>query len=129
MPRVLLMLLALLAALLSAAILLGALPALGLPLATSLTPLWWGLLLTLLLVAGCDALWLHRLPSPRLQRSLPGNLPLGRWSEVRLTLHHDYRQPLAVQAFADHQHSSAQRDLADLVVTQGACPGIQPSAG
>jgi len=42
-------LLALLAALLSAAILLGALPALGLPLPASLTPLWWGLLLTLLL--------------------------------------------------------------------------------
>ena len=64
-------LLALLATLLSAAILLGALPALGLPLPASLTPLWWGLLLTLLLVAGCDALWLHRLPSPRLRLPHP----------------------------------------------------------
>ena len=94
-------LLALLAALLSAAILLGALPALGLPLPASLTPLWWGLLLTLLLVAGCDALWLHRLPSPRLQRSLPGNLPLGRWSDVQLRIEHDYSQVMHLELF-DH---------------------------
>ena len=94
-------LLALLAALLSAAILLGALPALGLPLPVSLTPLWWGLLLTLLLVAGCDALWLHRLPSPRLQRSLPGNLPLGRWSDVQLRIEHDYSQAMHLELF-DH---------------------------
>ena len=94
-------LLALLAALLSAAILLGALPALGLPLPASLTPLWWGLLLTLLLVAGCDALWLHRLPSPRLQRSLPGNLPLGRWSDVQLHIEHDYAQTMHLELF-DH---------------------------
>ncbi|ERI52339.1 membrane protein, partial [Pseudomonas sp. EGD-AK9] len=46
-------------------------------------------------------LWLRRLPSPRLERALPGNLPLGRWSEVQLTAHHDYAQGLEVEAF-DH---------------------------
>ena len=100
------LLLALIGGLLALAIVLGSLPLLGIKLPQTLQPLWWGLLLALLLIAAADALWLRRLPTPRLQRQLPGNLPLGRWSEVRLTLHHDYRQPLAVQAFdqdaADH---------------------------
>ncbi len=95
------LLLALIGGLLALAIVLGSLPLLGIKLPQTLQPLWWGLLLALLLIAAADALWLRRLPTPRLQRQLPGNLPLGRWSEVRLTLHHDYRQPLAVQAF-DH---------------------------
>jgi uncharacterized protein (DUF58 family) len=93
--------LGLLAGLLSLAIVLGSLPLLGIKLPQTLQPLWWGLLLALLLIAGLDAVWLRRLPSPRVQRQLPGNLPLGRWSEVRLTLHHNYGQPLVVQAF-DH---------------------------
>ena len=58
-------------------------------------------MLTLLLVAGSDALWLHRLPSPRLQRSLPGNLPLGRWSDVQLHIEHDYAQTMHLELF-DH---------------------------
>ena len=93
--------LGLLGGLLALAIVLGSLPLLGVKLPATLQPLWWGLLLALLLVAALDAAWLRRLPSPRMERQLPGNLPLGRWSEVRLTLHHDYRQSLAVQAF-DH---------------------------
>lgn len=95
------LLLGLLGGLSVVAVLLGALPLLGVRLAASLMPLAWGLLLALLLVAAVDALWLRRLPSPRLERALPGNLPLGRWSEVQLTAHHDYAQGLEIEAF-DH---------------------------
>jgi uncharacterized protein (DUF58 family) len=95
------LLLGLLGGLFAVAVLLGALPLLGMRLAASLMPLAWGLLLALLLVAAVDALWLRRLPSPRLERALPGNLPLGRWSEVQLTAHHDYALGLEIEAF-DH---------------------------
>lgn len=95
------LLLGLLAALLFLAILLGSLPLLQIKLPATLQPLWWGLLLAVALLATVDALWLRRLPTPRLERHLPGNLPLGRWSEVRLTVHHDYRQALQASLF-DH---------------------------
>ena len=95
------LLLALLALLLVCALLLGALPLLGVKLPASVALLWMGGLLALLLVASADALGLRRRPSPRLQRSLPGNLPLGRWSEVQLEIHHDYPQPLSIELF-DH---------------------------
>ncbi|MBC9251861.1 hypothetical protein A9179_16445 [Pseudomonas alcaligenes] len=95
------LLLGLLGGLLLLALLLGSLPLLQVELPATLRPLWWGLLLALLLLAAVDALWLRRLPTPRLERHLPGNLPLGRWSEVRLTVHHDYRQALQASLF-DH---------------------------
>ena len=63
------LLLGLLGGLFAAAVLLGALPLLGIRLAGSLMPLAWGLLLALLLVATVDALWLRRLPSPRIERT------------------------------------------------------------
>jgi uncharacterized protein (DUF58 family) len=94
-------LLALLALLLACAIVLGALSALAIKLPVSVSLLWSGALLALLLVAGLDAWWLWRLPSPRLQRTLAGNLPLGRWGEVQLQIHHDYPQPLHIDLF-DH---------------------------
>lgn len=93
--------LGLLGGLLLLAIVLDSLPLLGMQLPSPLQTLWWGLLLALLLAAGLDAYWLRRLPSPRLQRQLPGNLPLGRWSEVHLTLQHTYRRPISVEIF-DH---------------------------
>ncbi|HSC84020.1 MAG TPA: DUF58 domain-containing protein [Pseudomonas sp.] len=95
------LLLGLLGGLLLLAILLGALPLLQVKLPATLQPLWWGLLLALAVLATVDALWLRRLPTPRLQRHLPGNLPLGRWSEVRLTVHHDFAQSLQASLF-DH---------------------------
>ena len=67
----------------------------------ALETLWWGLLGTLLLLAGLDAAGLHRRPSPRLERRLPGHLPQGRWGEVGLRLTHDYRRALSVELF-DH---------------------------
>ncbi|MEX6501781.1 DUF58 domain-containing protein [Pseudomonas zhanjiangensis] len=95
------LLLALLAALFGLALVRGTLHALAIPLPASLDALWWGLLLGLLGAALIDALRLRRLPSPRLERLLPGNLALGRWHEVQLTAHHDFAEPVALQVF-DH---------------------------
>lgn len=95
------LLLALLALLLSSAIALGVLPLADVQLPASVSLLWWGALLALLLFACADALWLKRLPSPRVQRSLPSHLPLGRWTEVQLQVEHDFRQPLSIEVF-DH---------------------------
>ncbi len=77
-------LLGLAAALLLAAILLGAAAPLGLALPAWLHGLWWAALLALAGAALFDALWLRRLPSPALERQLPGHLALDRWSEVLL---------------------------------------------
>ena len=82
-------------------VLLGAARAYGLAVAASLQAIAWGLLLALLLLAMLDAFRLRRLPSPQLQRQLPGSLPLGRWSEVRLEVRHDFTQPLTLELF-DH---------------------------
>ncbi|WP_134677096.1 DUF58 domain-containing protein [Ectopseudomonas khazarica] len=95
------LLLGLLAGLFAAAVLLGALPLLGVDLAQSLLPMAWGLALALSAIAIIDGFWLRQRPSPRLQRELPGNLPLGRWSEVQLTAHHDFTQALEIEVF-DH---------------------------
>ncbi|MGB4073504.1 DUF58 domain-containing protein [Pseudomonas sp.] len=94
-------LLALLAGLFALGIALGICSALGVAVPRSFTPIYWGLLLLLLGLALVDALRLRQLPSPRIERQLPGNLPLGRWSEVRLNLHHSYSSPLQVEVF-DH---------------------------
>lgn len=61
--------------------------------------LWWGLLLSLGLLAVLDAVRLQRAPSPRLKRSLAGNLPLGRWSDVRLRVAHTLDRPLTLELF------------------------------
>ena len=95
------LLLAWLATLLGLSIVLGACRALGVDVAPSLLAINWGLLLALLLLALLDAARLIRRPSPRAQRQLPGSLALGRWSEVQISLQHDYVQPLSVQLF-DH---------------------------
>ena len=94
-------LLGLLAGLLVLAILLGAMDALAFAWHDRLLPLWWGALLLVAVTALVDLLRLRRLPSPRLQRQLPGNLPLGRWSDVHLLAQHDYRHTLQIQVF-DH---------------------------
>lgn len=94
-------LLALLAGLFAIAVLLGTLAALGHDAPTWLHRLWWIALLSLTLVATVDALGLRRLPSPRLERQLPGNLSLGRWSEIQLDVHHDLHQTPWIELF-DH---------------------------
>ncbi|HEF4757711.1 TPA: DUF58 domain-containing protein [Pseudomonas putida] len=90
-----------LTALLAIGIVLGTLQALEFAVPPSLSRINWGLLLALLALALLDALRVKRLPSPRLQRHMPGSLALGRWSEVRLTLEHDFTQPLDLTLF-DH---------------------------
>ncbi|SER20304.1 Uncharacterized conserved protein, DUF58 family, contains vWF domain [Azotobacter beijerinckii] len=94
-------LLALLGILFLAALPLGARSALNGEGSPGFEALWWGLLGALLLLAGLDAAGLHWRSSPRLKRLLPGHLPQGRWSEVRLSLAHDYRLALSVELF-DH---------------------------
>lgn len=90
-----------LAALLAIGIVLGTLRALDIAIPSSLLSINWGLLLALLALAILDAIRLKRLPSPRVQRHMPGSLALGRWGEVRLEVEHDLAQPLSVQLF-DH---------------------------
>ncbi|KJZ34183.1 DUF58 domain-containing protein [Pseudomonas fluorescens] len=90
-----------LALLLAIGIVLGTLLALDIAIPSSLQAINWGLLLALLTLALLDGIRLKRLPSPRLQRKMPGSLALGRWGEVRLELEHDFEQPLTVQIF-DH---------------------------
>lgn len=90
-----------LAILLALGIVLGALRALDVAVPSMLLSIHWGLLLALLALAILDAVRLKRLPSPQVQRQMPGSLALGRWSEVRLQISHDFAQPLNVQVF-DH---------------------------
>ncbi|KPH02329.1 hypothetical protein AEQ67_02100 [Pseudomonas sp. RIT-PI-q] len=90
-----------LASLLAIGIALGTLRALDIPLPSNLVSINWGLLLALLALAILDAIRLKRLPSPRVQRQMPGSLALGRWGEVRLQVEHDFQQPLNIEIF-DH---------------------------
>jgi len=90
-----------LAVLLAIGIVLGTLRALQIDVPSNLISINWGLLLVLLALAILDAVRLKRLPSPRVKRQMPGSLALGRWSEVRLEIEHDFAQPLNVQIF-DH---------------------------
>jgi len=90
-----------LAVLLGLSVLLGAFAALQFKVPNTLNSVTWGLLLALLLLALLDAGRLRRRPSPRVRRQMPGSLALGRWEDVRVSLEHDYRQPLTVKVF-DH---------------------------
>ncbi|MFJ5257736.1 DUF58 domain-containing protein [Pseudomonas sp. NPDC088414] len=90
-----------LAILLAVGTLLGTLQALDIDVPATLLSINWGLLLALLVLALIDALRLNKLPSPLIQRQMPGSLALGRWSEVRLQLSHDFIEPVAVEIF-DH---------------------------
>jgi uncharacterized protein (DUF58 family) len=89
------------AVLLAIGIVLGTLRALDIEVPSSLLSINWGLLLALLALAILDAVRVKRLPTPRVQRQMPGSLALGRWSEVRLEVEHDFAQPLNIQIF-DH---------------------------
>ena len=82
-------------------ILLGCAAALQLKVPDTVHSIAWGLLLALLLLTLLDAARLRRRPSVQVQRQMPGSLALGRWGEVRLSLAHNYPQPLTVKVF-DH---------------------------
>lgn len=90
-----------LAGLSAVAVVLGILSALNLDVPKEVDRLYWALLAAMLLLALLDAWRLTRLPSPDMQRHLPGSLALGRWGEVRLDLSHSYSSALAIAVF-DH---------------------------
>ena len=83
------------------AVIVGTLTALGVNLPSSVSAVCWGLLLAMMILSLIDALKLLRVPSPRLQRRLPGSLALGRWSDVRISIEHDYSHPMTLGIF-DH---------------------------
>ena len=109
-----------LAILLAVGITLGALRALGIAVPSTLLSIHWGLLLALLALSILDAVRVRRLPSPRVQRQLPGSLALGRWSEVRLEISHDLAQPLNIQLF---DHVPDGLDLEHLPLSAQLQPG------
>lgn len=113
------LLLGLLAALLLAAIALGAATPLGWPTPDWLHGLWRGALLGLGVLALLDALWLRRLPSPALVRELPGHLALDRWSEVVLRV-----APAARGGWLElYDHVPAELEYRDLPQRVALAPG------
>ena len=101
---------------------LGVLAALGHPQPSALHSAWWGLLLCLGLAALFDALMLRRLPSPDMQRNLPGRLALGRWHEVRLRVRHTLPRPLRLDIF---DHLPAGMAIEHLPCSLALAPGEQ----
>lgn len=89
------------AGLLPLAILSGALAALGIDAARWLSPLCWGLLAALAVLALVDALRAWRRASPSVHRHVPGSLSLGRWSELQVDIAARDDAPLALTLF-DH---------------------------
>jgi uncharacterized protein (DUF58 family) len=90
-----------LAVLFGVSVLLGVLQALGRGPIARLDGLFWALLWLLTAVAALDAVWLWRLPSPRIKRHMNSSLAMGRWSEVRVELEHDSPRALSLTLF-DH---------------------------
>ncbi|SCY29273.1 DUF58 domain-containing protein [Pseudomonas sp. NFACC37-1] len=115
-----------LALLLALGIVLGALRALGVTVPATLLSINWGLLLAVLALALFDAVRVRRLPSPRLQRQMPGSLALGRWGDVRLDISHDFAQPLHVQLF---DHVPDGLDFENLPLSVELQPGQRSQVG
>lgn len=115
-----------LAVLLALGIVLGALRALGVTVPATLLSINWGLLLAVLALALFDAVRVRRLPSPRLQRQMPGSLALGRWGDVRLDISHDFAQPLHVQLF---DHVPDGLDFENLPLSVELQPGQRSQVG
>jgi uncharacterized protein (DUF58 family) len=112
--------------LLACTIVSGTLRALEVSVPTNLMAINWGLLLALLALALLDAVRVKRLPSPHLKRQIPGSLALGRWSEVQLTVEHDFAQPLKVQVF---DHVPPGLSFENLPLTVELQPGQHSLAG
>lgn len=107
-------------------VVLGILRALGMGMPSSLLSINWGLLLALLVLAILDAIRLERLPSPRVQRQMPGSLALGRWSEVRLEVEHDFALPLNIQI---HDHVPDGLSFENLPLSVELQPGQYSHVG
>jgi len=109
-----------LAALCAVGLVTGTLQALDFDVPATVLSINWGLLLALLALAIIDALRLRRLPSPRIKRQLPGSLALGRWSEIRLDIEHDFAEPLRIKVF---DHVPDALDMENLPLTVSLQPG------
>ena len=104
----------------------GTLRALDMAVPPTLFSINWGLLLALLALAIIDAIRLQRLPSPRAQRQMPGSLALGRWSEVRLQVEHDFALPLNIQI---HDHVPDGLSFENLPLSVELQPGQYSHVG
>ena len=120
------LMLAWLLVLLACGIVSGTLRALEFAVPANLIAINWGLLLALLALALLDAARVKRLPSPRLKRQLPGSLALGRWSEVQLSLEHDFARPLNIQVF---DHAPPGLSFEHLPLTVELQPGRHSQVG
>ena len=108
------------ALLLGASILFSSLPLLGIALPNLLHSLLIALVLACLLVAIGDA-WLGwQQPSPQISRELPGQLPLGRDSEITLTLHHSYSRSTPISL---HDHLPEPLACGDFPLAASLEPG------
>ncbi|MGE1175987.1 DUF58 domain-containing protein [Pseudomonas sp. BW7P1] len=112
--------------LLAIGIVLGTLQALDVEVPSSLLSINWGLLLALFALSLLDALRLKRLPSPRVHRQLPGSLALGRWSEIRLEVEHDFDQPQVIHIF---DHVPAGLNFENLPLDTELQPGQRSQIG
>lgn len=90
-----------LAALAGMALVLDASATLGHPAPTLVTSLLYGAFLALAGLALVDLLKLLRRPSPGLRRYLPGSIALGRWSDIRLDVTHDFPGDVTIRVI-DH---------------------------
>ncbi|MEB2624128.1 DUF58 domain-containing protein [Pseudomonas sp. YuFO8] len=104
----------------------GTLRALDMAVPPTLFSINWGLLLALLALAIIDAIRLQRLPSPRVQRQMPGSLALGRWGEVRLQVEHDLALPLNIQI---HDHVPDGLSFENLPLSVELQPGQHSHVG
>ncbi|WP_434679953.1 DUF58 domain-containing protein [Pseudomonas sp. R1-18] len=98
-----------LAALAGIALLLDASATLGHPVPTLVTRLLYGAFLALAGLALIDLLKLKRRPSPGLRRYLPGSMALGRWSDIRLDVTHDFPGDVTIRVI-DHPPSGMETE-------------------
>jgi uncharacterized protein (DUF58 family) len=115
-----------LAGLSAIAVVPGILSALDVALPEQINTLYWALLIAVLSLAALDAWRLKQLPSPHVQRHLPGSLALGRWGEVRLDLSLNHPSALAVQIF---DHPPDGLDFEHLPQSVVLHPGTQSQIG
>lgn len=105
------LLIALCAGLLALALLLGSLSALNIRTADWLHMLCWSCLCALILLAVVDALWLRRLPTPNVERQLPGNLSIGYWDDIQLSVTHELPHEQTITLFDHVPHALEYEQL------------------
>lgn len=82
--------------------------------------MWWGLFLTLLVIAALDAYLARRAPRLRVSRTHSDNVALGRDYPVQLLIEHRYKLPLEIQLYDHHPLSC---DTAAQATTLTLLPG------